>query len=71
MYRAIRHSDSAKVAVKKIAIFDIMDAKSRDKCLKEVKLLQVRPTAAVLTDRSPASLTPAPSASGSRCHIQI
>jgi len=39
VYRASRKSDNQLVAVKKISI-DMMDAKSRTKTLKEVKLLQ-------------------------------
>ena len=39
VYRAQRKSDGALVAIKKIAI-DAMDQKARDKCLKEVRLLQ-------------------------------
>ena len=39
VYRAERKSDGQLVAVKKIAI-DAMDAKARQKCLKEVRLLQ-------------------------------
>ena len=40
VYRAQRKRDQRLVAVKKVAIVDIMDKKTRDKCLKEVKLLQ-------------------------------
>ena len=40
VYRAKRRVDQRLVAVKKVAIVDIMDKKTRDKCLKEVKLLQ-------------------------------
>ena len=40
VYRAKRKADKRLVAVKKVAIVDIMDKKTRDKCLKEVKLLQ-------------------------------
>ena len=40
VYRASRKSDGRLVAVKKVAIVDIMDKKTRDKTLKEVKLLQ-------------------------------
>jgi hypothetical protein len=36
VYPAIRIADEKLCALKKIAIFDMMDAKSRDKCLKEV-----------------------------------
>ena len=43
VHRAIRKSDEIKVALKKVSIFDTMDAKSRDRCLKEVKLLQTLP----------------------------
>lgn len=40
VYKAIRRSDGVAVALKQIAIFDMMDEKSRDKCLKEIKLVQ-------------------------------
>ena len=40
VYRAKRRSDGANLAVKKIKIFDMMDEKSREKCLKEIKLVQ-------------------------------
>ena len=40
VHRAVRKSDNRKVALKKVQIFDMMDAKARDRCLKEVKLLQ-------------------------------
>ena len=39
VYRAKRLSDGEVVALKKIAV-DVVDEKSREKCLKEVKLLQ-------------------------------
>jgi len=39
VYRAQRKSDGAIVALKKIQVDD-MDQKQRDKCLKEVRLLQ-------------------------------
>jgi NIMA (never in mitosis gene a)-related kinase len=37
VYRAKRIKDEQLVALKKVAIFDMMDEKARDKCLKEVK----------------------------------
>ena len=40
VYRAVRKADGVVVALKKIAIFDIMDVHSRDKCLKEIKLVR-------------------------------
>ena len=40
VYRAVRKIDGVIVALKKIAIFDIMDERSRDKCLKEIRLVQ-------------------------------
>ena len=43
VHRAIRKSDELRVALKKVSIFDTMDAKARDRCLKEVKLLQTLP----------------------------
>mmetsp|Transcript_68970 Transcript_68970/g.192767 ORF Transcript_68970/g.192767 Transcript_68970/m.192767 type:complete len:232 (+) Transcript_68970:46-741(+) len=39
VYRARRKADDAIVALKKISV-DAMDAKARNKCLKEVRLLQ-------------------------------
>jgi serine/threonine protein kinase len=39
VYRA-RMADGRHVALKKIHIFDMMDAKSRTKCLREVLMLQ-------------------------------
>jgi serine/threonine protein kinase len=39
VFRA-RAPDGKNVALKKIQIFDIMDAKSRNKCLREVRMLQ-------------------------------
>ena len=39
VYRARRRSDGAPVALKRLAT-DLMDAKSREKCLQEVRLLQ-------------------------------
>ena len=43
VHRATRKSDEMRVALKKVSIFDTMDAKARDRCLKEVKLLQTLP----------------------------
>jgi len=40
VYKAHRVSDDLLVALKMIKIFDMMDPKQREKCLKEVKLLQ-------------------------------
>ena len=40
VHRAKRKRDAKTVALKKIQIFDMMDAKGREKCLKEVRLLQ-------------------------------
>lgn len=40
VYRAIRRSTNEVVALKRIHIADIMDARKREKTLKEVKLLQ-------------------------------
>lgn len=39
VYRAVRRSDGATVALKRINV-DMIDEKSREKCLKEIKLLQ-------------------------------
>lgn len=36
VYKAVRKHDAQPVALKKIAIFDMMDAKAREKTLKEV-----------------------------------
>ena len=43
VHRAVRKSDHKRVALKKVQIFDMMDAKARDRCLKEVQLLQTLP----------------------------
>ena len=43
VHRALRKTDELRVALKKVSIFDTMDAKARDRCLKEVKLLQTLP----------------------------
>ena len=43
VHRAVRKSDHKRVALKKVQIFDMMDAKARERCLKEVKLLQTLP----------------------------
>jgi NIMA (never in mitosis gene a)-related kinase len=40
VYKARRHEDSSICALKKVQVFDIKDAKAREKCLKEVKLLE-------------------------------
>ena len=40
VYRATRLRDGAEVAVKEIALFDVADARSREKCLKEIRLIQ-------------------------------
>ena len=40
VYRASRLADGQRCALKKIAILDMMDEKQREKCLKEVRLLQ-------------------------------
>ena len=38
VHRAVRKSDERRVALKKVQIFDMLDAKARDRCLKEVQL---------------------------------
>ena len=43
VHRAVRNSDAKRVALKKVSIFDTMDAKTRERCIKEVKLLQTLP----------------------------
>jgi serine/threonine protein kinase len=40
VYKAKRVKDSSVCALKKVQVFDIKDEKARDKCLKEVKLLE-------------------------------
>jgi serine/threonine protein kinase len=40
VYRALRRADGAAVALKQVAIFDIMDARAREKTLKELRLVQ-------------------------------
>lgn len=43
VHRAVRKQDGRRVALKKVQIFDMMDAKARERCLKEVNLLQTLP----------------------------
>ena len=40
VYRAKRKRDEQLVALKKIAIFDMMDARAREKTLKEVRIVR-------------------------------
>lgn len=40
VFKALRRRDEQPVALKKIAIFDLMDARAREKTLKEVRLVQ-------------------------------
>ena len=40
VHRAVRRADEKRVALKKVQIFDMLDAKARDRCLKEVDLLK-------------------------------
>lgn len=40
VYKAIRRADGVAVALKRIAFYDIADAKSREKALKEIALVQ-------------------------------
>ena len=40
VYKARRKADGHILALKKVQVFDIKDTKAREKCLKEVKLLQ-------------------------------
>ena len=40
VYKARKLKDNSVCALKKVQVFDIKDAKAREKCLKEVKLLQ-------------------------------
>lgn len=41
VYRARSKTDGSVVALKKVQIFDMMDAKARVDCIKETNLLQV------------------------------
>lgn len=41
VYRAISKVDGRPVALKKVQIFEMMDAKARLDCMKEIQLLQV------------------------------
>lgn len=41
VYRARSKADGSVVALKKVQIFDMMDAKARVDCIKETNLLQV------------------------------
>ena len=40
VYKATRRADGEVVALKALAIFNVMDARSREKCLREIKLVQ-------------------------------
>jgi len=42
VYRATSKVDGRPVALKKVQIFEMMDAKARLDCMKEIQLLQVR-----------------------------
>lgn len=42
VYRARCRLDGTVVALKKVQIFEMMDAKARMDCMKEISLLQVR-----------------------------
>ena len=42
VYRATSKIDGRPVALKKVQIFEMMDAKARLDCMKEIQLLQVR-----------------------------
>ena len=41
VYRAVCNSDERTVALKKVQIFEMVDAKARLDCMKEIQLLQV------------------------------
>lgn len=43
VHRAVRLADGKRVALKKIQIFDMLDTKARERCLREVNLLQSLP----------------------------
>ena len=43
VYRATSKVDGRPVALKKVQICEMMDAKARLDCMKEIQLLQVRP----------------------------
>lgn len=40
VYKATRRADGAVVALKALSIFDVMDSRSREKCLREIRLVQ-------------------------------
>uniref|UniRef100_A0A4W5M6G0 NEK6-subfamily protein kinase n=1 Tax=Hucho hucho TaxID=62062 RepID=A0A4W5M6G0_9TELE len=42
VYRARYLMDNTSVALKKVQIFDLMDAKARQDCIKEIDLLKVK-----------------------------
>uniref|UniRef100_A0A7S4BXW9 non-specific serine/threonine protein kinase n=2 Tax=Chrysotila carterae TaxID=13221 RepID=A0A7S4BXW9_CHRCT len=44
VHRAVRKQDGTRVALKKVAVFDTLDAKARERTLREVKLLQTLPS---------------------------
>ena len=41
VYRATRREDGCTVALKQIALFDVMDRRGRERCLKEIRLVQL------------------------------
>ena len=43
VYRAVCNEDQRTVALKKVQIFEMVDAKARLDCMKEIQLLQVWP----------------------------
>ena len=43
VYKAVCKVNDVLVALKKVQIFEMMDAKARLDCMKEIQLLQVRP----------------------------
>ena len=45
VYKAVCKVNDVQVALKKVQIFEMMDAKSRLDCMKEIQLLQVISTA--------------------------
>jgi serine/threonine protein kinase len=40
VFKAIREDDGLAIALKLLKIFDMNDSKQREKCIKEVKLLE-------------------------------
>lgn len=57
VYRAQCIHDQTIVALKKVQIYEMMDAKARQDCIKEIELLKVHITPVAKRISSPGSLS--------------